>query len=131
MNPWMMLLVFAVAVLITVMFRGPQPRKTPLPRNENVEPPRRMDEPPVVRPVPLRRRLLPPPLVQAVPKVAPAPTPRVAVAEVKVAATTVSAGKKAAPVSLEMMQLLKNPQSLRAAVLLREVLDAPLCRRRR
>jgi hypothetical protein len=50
---------------------------------------------------------------------------------VKMAAPTVSAGKKASPVSLEMMQMLKNPQSLRAAILLREVLDPPLCRRRR
>ena len=47
-NPWMLLVVLATAVLITLLFRGPQQRKTlPAPDDRFGRPP---PEPPPVRP---------------------------------------------------------------------------------
>jgi hypothetical protein len=40
-------------------------------------------------------------------------------------------GKKLAPALADVVRLLRSPQFLPAAVVLREVLDAPLCRRPR
>src|SRR5262249_16465378 len=67
----------------------------------------------------------PPPeeaVVAAVPAVAPLPPVTVPVS---------SAGRAAAQAHAQLLGLLKSPQGLRAAFLLREVLDVPLCKRRR
>jgi hypothetical protein len=43
----------------------------------------------------------------------------------------VVAAKPQTPTAVHLRQQLKNPQTLRTALVLREVLDGPLCRRRR
>jgi hypothetical protein len=124
----MVLVVLATAVLIIMLFRGPQTRKTP-PRDERVEPPQ-PSPPPVVRPVPPPRRRFPPPLVQPIAKAEPAP-PMAAVPVAKPVIPVVTSARKPSPAAMELFNLLKNRHSLRAAVLLHEILDPPLCRRRR
>jgi hypothetical protein len=124
----MVLVVLATAVLIIMLFRGPQTRRSP-PRDERLEPPQ-PSPPPVVRPVPPPRRRFPPPLVQPVAKAGPAP-PVAAVPVVNPVVPMVTPTRKPSPAALELFNLLKNRHSLRAAVLLREILDPPLCRRRR
>jgi hypothetical protein len=123
MNFWIVLILVAAGVLINVLQRGQQRRSKQQSPGDYGEPPRPIDEPPLVLPAP-RRRLLPPPL----PVVRPAP-PVVAEPVVKLTAPMVTPPKPPSPVVLEMLKMLKNPQSLQATILLREVLDPPLCRR--
>ena len=130
MNPWMVLVVLATAALITLLFRGPQPRKSPT-SDERTEPPQPGGPPPMVRVVPVRRRFPPPLLVQPVAKVEPAPRMVLPVPAVKLVAPMATPAKKPSPVALQLVDMLKNQQSIQAAVLLREVLGPPLCRRRR
>jgi hypothetical protein len=127
MNPWMTLVVFTATVLILMLFRERQQPKGKASRQDDTGP-RPITVPPVARAVLQRRRLLPPPLPKPVPKVQPPPLP-VAVAVVKVVAPTISPENQTSPLMLELVRLLNSPQSLQAAILLREVLDPPLCRR--
>jgi len=135
MNRWIMFGIALLAIIIGSILRGPRSRPRPLrpaPDEADDSQPRR-NYPPALP----RRRVLPPPLPR--PRsgerpqvVAPAPRPDPAPPPVAVAAKP--ARVEAKPQSLAGVQvaaLLKHRQTLRAAVMLREILDSPLCRRRR
>ena len=142
MNPWVAIGV-AVAVMIISSILRSQRRQGPgagaqLLDNADARPARRSPPPPPPLP---RRRVVPPPLprrrsVPPIETVTPAPQPSPptpspvlaglpAVPELAKVTT-----RPNTPTAVQLIALLRNPQSLRAAVLLREVLDAPLSRRR-
>ena len=133
MPPWILLIIVALAVFIAAMFRGPQPRKPPVrERDEDwAKPPR-----PVPPPLP-RRRVLPPPLPRSVPRAEPVvltvaepPLPPAPSALDPGKAPRVE-GKLKSQAGLQLAALMKDRQTLRAAMMVREVLDPPLCRRGR
>jgi hypothetical protein len=99
----------------------------PVPRVERprVERPR-VEQPPAVRPVP----------APAIPVVIPVPAPAFAAPSLIEAlpaagAPTVSTRTPVSPAVSLVLDLLRNRQSLAAAVVLREILDRPVSRRRR
>jgi hypothetical protein len=142
-NPWLMILIVAVGVFIASMFRAQQqqqrtrpPLRQPPPRGPLDEPPSSTDVP-VVLPAPRPpRRTMPPPLpprrkVQRVEIVSMPPTAEpVPPAITTPPAPLVSPAKPLSRAALSLREMFRNPQALRAAILVREVLDAPLCRRR-
>jgi hypothetical protein len=75
------------------------------------------------RPEPIRERprVQPPPIILDVPP-ASAPVPPLRVVPL--------APAKVSPVAAQLRELLRSPQSLRAAILLQEVLGPPRCRRK-
>ncbi len=124
--------------------RAPEPVAVPIPPVEQrpVPPPPRPVPPPVARPArrPERERALPPRVRPRVPE-----PERVIVAEEVVVAVPVEKPAEAAgaritfpikrprPTSRALEQifpLLRDPQGLRSAIVLREILDGPVCRRR-
>jgi hypothetical protein len=141
-NPWLMILIVAVGVFIASMFRAQQQQRTRPPMRQ--PPPRdTLDEPasstdlPVVLPAPRPpRRTMPPPLpprrkvqrveIVSMPLAAEPVPPVIAMPP----APLVSPAKPLSRAALSLREMFRNPQSLRAAILVREVLDAPLCRRR-
>jgi hypothetical protein len=136
-----MIVIVAVGVLIASLFRAqqqqqqqqrPRPPVRQPPRPETFdEPPPSADVPtvlPAPRPV---RRVLPPPLPQWRTKER---GEKVTVVVEPVLSPAVAGVPPTTPRSMPAASLrewLRNPQSLRAAILVREVLDEPLCRRRR
>jgi len=152
MNAWLLLLILAIGAFIAMLFREQQrqnqrqaqsgsPQPPPLPESYD-QPPNSEDVPPPVpaaarrlpaaaRPLPpLRfRRTVPPPL----PTVVPAPVPVVTRAPEPVRrAPTVSANARPPSRAVsQLLELLRSPQTVRAAILLNEVLGPPRSRRPR
>jgi len=134
MNPWMLFVLAILAIIIGTMFRQPrQARSEPeTDEEDDYAPPPKMPVPP---PLPQRRRQ-PPPLprprrvpVAEVISVAQATPPAVTPA----AATKAPMAERRPPsqAAIQVIKLLSDRQSLRAAIVLREVLDPPLCKRRK
>jgi hypothetical protein len=139
-NPWLMILIVAVGVFIASMFRAQQQQRTrpavrpPQPRDTLDEASSSTDVPVVLRAPRPPRRTMPPPLPRKVQRVeiiaVPPPAEPVPVATAVPPAPLVSPAKPLSRAALSLRDMFRNPQSLRAAILVREVLDAPLCRRR-
>jgi hypothetical protein len=135
MSPWALFVLAVVAIFLGSIFRGPRNRQPPFgrgPDEANSNPPRRNV------PVPVGRRRMPPPLpvaraverarpVVQVAQVVPAPS---VVAPVIVVPAEVES-KPLSAAGIQVVALLKHKQTLRTAILLREVLDPPVSRRRR
>jgi hypothetical protein len=137
--------------------RPPQPRPAqpaPAPRRRPVRSvPDQPTSPPVARPVSEPRRprvparevpveppldVLPvPPRLQPPLTPAPAPAPPVAVVVAEVAPPPeptfpqAAQARRQSPALEQLVAFLKSPQSMRAAIVLQEVLGPPVCRRRR
>jgi hypothetical protein len=131
MEPWVLFVIAAVAIFVGSIFRGPRARQRPFgsPPDEADAGRTRRSEPP---PLPRRRLMQPQPVSRAV-AVAQQPrpeAPRVEVVPVLPVATKVETKQVSTSVT-QVLALLKHQQTLRTAVILREVLDPPLCRRRR
>ena len=100
------------------------------PRSRPARPPVLQPVPPlpVVRPMPVAR---PVPVLEAVEPVLPAPVLAEA-PELPAAPVDVLQREQATSLLLpDLKQMLRSPKSAQKAFVLREVLDAPLCRRRR
>jgi hypothetical protein len=137
MSPWAILLIALVAIVMGSLRRAARDRQRPAleaPDQTAGDRPRRNPSPP------LARRRIPPPLpplarpverallvaqpvrqVEALRQVAASELPPIA----KVENAPLSA------TAIQVLALLKHRQTLRAAIMLREVMDPPLCRRRR
>jgi hypothetical protein len=100
--------------------------KRPVPRYQPPAPPRK-------RPVPELGRKLPPvpPPPPPAPTVVAEPMPSTRAGKAIAITATPAPAKPATPVAHQLRELLKDRQTLRAALVLREILDRPLSRRRR
>jgi hypothetical protein len=128
MQPWMWFVIAVLAILFSSIMRGPRTRQRSWGEEESDAPkPRRSPPPPLPR-----RRLPAPPLARAVTVVEPpkreAPPP----ALTPVAVPQAKVETRPSPTTIGQLQaMLKHRQTLRTSFMLREVLDPPLCRRRR
>ena len=138
MSHWVLLAIAALAVLLGSRMRGQrggqQPPFAQPPNFRDARPPRQQ----LSLPQP-RRRLLPPPLprpplqaqpVEAVILVAQPAPPAQAPGQVVLPAIKMEA-RPVASTAVQLVEQLKDRQTLRIAFQLREVLGPPLCRRRR
>jgi hypothetical protein len=145
-NQWIVIGIIVGGLILREVFRRLQqpPSQTTRPNNENAGQPRDIQPQP-------RRRQLPPPLPRARPVEAAQlaqrpwseptatrgrasggqdpPPPQPEQAAQPPAAKVLR--KSLVPAAVHLAGMLRNQQNLRAAVLVREVLDVPLCKRRR
>lgn len=133
MNPWMLLVVMATGLFISILMRSQQRalRQLPPPRPMDNPTPRPDEEfPPLVRALlQPKRRLFQPAVAKAVAKAVP--VVQVVPVSRPAAPPQVTPPRKATETAQQLVKMLQDPQSLRTAILLREVLDPPLCKRRR
>jgi hypothetical protein len=137
MSPWAILLIALVAIVLGSLRRAARDRQRP---TLEAPEPAAEDRPRRNAPPPLARRRIPPPLLPLARPVERAllvakpvrqvdPPRLVAAPDIpliaKVESTLLSA------TAVQVLALLKHRQTLRAAIMLREVMDPPLCRRRR
>src|SRR5207237_240518 len=125
--PLVVIFVFILSNLarITQEEKRNVPRRRPGPGGDNPPRPR--------RPVSAVGRRPPPVVEEVVVAAVPVPVPAApASGDVTAGApAAVVAVKPDTPTAVQLRQLLRSPQTLKTAVVLREVLDGPLCRRRR
>ena len=136
MSPWVILLIALVAIVMGSLRRAARDRQRPAPEIQDQVTegrPRRSPSPPLAM-----RRIPPPlpPLARPVERallvaqpVRPVEAPRLVAASelppiAKVETTPLSA------TAVQVLALLRHRQTLRAAIMLREVMDPPLCHRR-
>jgi len=150
MNAWLMLLIVAIGAFIAMLFREQQKLKPqrpsssrPPPMPESFDsPPNSEDVPPPLpagprtvtpanRPMPpLRfRRTVPPPLPAQVPAVVPVVTPAPMLEPPRRAPTVSAPSRPPSPAVKQLLELLRTPQTVRAAILLNEVLGPPRSKR--
>jgi hypothetical protein len=131
MEPWVLFVIAAVAILVGSIFRGPRGQQRPFggpPDEADGGRPRRS-----LPPSPPRRRILPSQSVVRAVVVAQQPRAEAPPVDVRPVVPVVAREetKQLSTAVTQVLALLKHQQTLRTAVILREVMDSPLCRRRR